>query len=161
MVRGGKDSDMYVCMCCVGSPRYHNCVQGEFAELVLAGHPFVIRGGADRLGIKRFLWTRRNFEAQYGDRRAIVNTIPCVVLLVIAAARLTVLWRPLWCHLHVAARAAVQASECEYTSDLDFSHIPHHPPCLATCSDVFMHVRIRTYRCGWGLAATRTPSRPS
>lgn len=52
--------------------------QAKFAELVLAGEPFVIRKGADHLGLKRYLWTRKNFLAQYGKSRAIVNKIPCV-----------------------------------------------------------------------------------
>lgn len=50
--------------------------QSEFAELVLAARPFVIRKGADHFGLNRVLWTQRNFLAQYRDSRVLVNSIP-------------------------------------------------------------------------------------
>ncbi len=50
--------------CDIQEIRDHMPSKGEFAELVLAGRPFVIRKGADHLGLKRFLWTRKNFLAQ-------------------------------------------------------------------------------------------------
>jgi hypothetical protein len=48
----------------------------EWAELVLAGEPFIVRNGADQLGLKRHLWKRRNFLATYGNQSVRVGKIP-------------------------------------------------------------------------------------
>eukprot|EP00750_Incisomonas_marina_P032809 INCI9363.4.p1 GENE.INCI9363.4~~INCI9363.4.p1 ORF type:complete len:970 (-),score=170.10 INCI9363.4:274-3183(-) len=55
---------------------FHMPTKAEFASLILAGRPFVIRNGAEHMGLKRYLWTRKNFLAQFGDSRALVTKIP-------------------------------------------------------------------------------------
>lgn len=48
----------------------------EWAELVMAGQPFVVRNGAEQLGLRRDLWERETFLETYGTQPVRVGKIP-------------------------------------------------------------------------------------
>jgi hypothetical protein len=48
----------------------------QWAELIMAGEPFIVRNGAEQLGLRRHLWERENFMAMYGDQEVRVGKIP-------------------------------------------------------------------------------------
>eukprot|EP00750_Incisomonas_marina_P015165 INCI18102.2.p1 GENE.INCI18102.2~~INCI18102.2.p1 ORF type:complete len:951 (-),score=161.33 INCI18102.2:836-3688(-) len=50
--------------------------KAEWAELVMAGQPFVVRNGAEQLGLRRHLWERETFLETYGTQPVRVGKIP-------------------------------------------------------------------------------------